>query len=43
MCYYIPKLGLKRRDQDTVRQALHQEVQALGDQVGVILPPWQAA
>ena len=41
MCYY--KLGFERHDNNTVRQALHQGVQALGDTVGVILSSWQAA
>ena len=35
--------GLKRYENDAVRQAFHQDVQALCDEVGVILLPWQMA
>jgi ring-1,2-phenylacetyl-CoA epoxidase subunit PaaA len=37
------KLGLKRRDNDEVRQAFHKEVEAFCDKVGLTLPEWQAA
>jgi hypothetical protein len=35
--------GLKRCENDAVRQAFHQDVQALCDEVGVILLPWRMA
>jgi ring-1,2-phenylacetyl-CoA epoxidase subunit PaaA len=37
------KLGLKKRDNDAVRQAFHQEVKAFCDQVGLTLPVWVPA
>jgi ring-1,2-phenylacetyl-CoA epoxidase subunit PaaA len=37
------KLGLKRRDNDEVRQAFHKEVEEFCDKVGLTLPEWQAA
>jgi ring-1,2-phenylacetyl-CoA epoxidase subunit PaaA len=37
------KLGLKKRDNDDVRQAFHQEVKAFCDQVGLMLPAWPPA
>ena len=37
------KLGLKKRDNDEVRQAFHKEVKAFCDKVGVTLPAWTPA
>jgi ring-1,2-phenylacetyl-CoA epoxidase subunit PaaA len=37
------KLGLKRRDNDEVRQAFHKEVEEFCDKLGLTLPEWQAA
>jgi ring-1,2-phenylacetyl-CoA epoxidase subunit PaaA len=34
------KLGLKRRDNEEVRQAFHEEVKAFCDDVGLTLPAW---
>jgi ring-1,2-phenylacetyl-CoA epoxidase subunit PaaA len=37
------KLGLKKRDNDDVRRAFHQEVKAFCDKVGLLLPAWTPA
>lgn len=37
------KLGLKRRDNDEVRQAFHKEVEEFCDKAGLRLPEWQAS
>jgi ring-1,2-phenylacetyl-CoA epoxidase subunit PaaA len=37
------KLGLKKRDNDEVRWAFHNEVKAFCDKVGLTLPAWTPA